>query len=152
MPQRFVHTVVIDAPPWFVWESLTRTERIKEWIADPQMEIAIETDWSVGGPIIMRGFHHVPFTNSGLVLAFEPPTRLSYTHLSSISRLPSRPESYTTLDFHLDPVGHHTSLELAATGFPTEAIFKHLEFYWRATLEILKQHAQRRWGLTKTQA
>lgn len=31
-----------------------------------------------------------------------------------------------------------THLELLITGFPTEAIFKHLEFYWRGTVGILK--------------
>jgi len=37
-----------------------------------------------------------------------------------------------------------TSLKLRGSGFPTASIFKHLKFYWGGTLEILKQHVERR--------
>src|SRR5262249_3693843 len=103
-------------------------------------------DWHVGGTIVVSGtLHRVRARNAGLILEFNPPTSLSYTHLSSLSRLPDQSESYTTLAFTLHPVDDRTSLTLVATGFPTETIFKHLQFYWRGTLGILKQYTERRW-------
>lgn len=152
MAQRFEQTVVINASTWVVWESLIRTERMKEWMGEPEMGIEVETDWEVGGPIVVRGFHHARFENTGVVLQFEAPKRLSYTHLSSLSRLPDEPENYTTLEFSLDPVGDLTSLTLVVTGFPTVTISKHLQFYWRGTLGTLKQHAEHHRELAKTSA
>lgn len=70
--------------------------------------------------------------------------RLTYTHLSSLSRLPDNPENHTTLKFTLDSIGGTTSLSLVVTGFPSDTIFKHLQFYWGGTLDILKQHVERR--------
>lgn len=147
--QRFEQTVVIDAPTWVVWESLVRAERMKEWMGEPEMEIEVETDWTIGGPILTRGFHHARFENRGVVLRFEPPKKLSYTHLSSLSRLPDEPGSYTTLEFSLGAVGDATALTLVATGFPTMTIFKHIQLYWTGALGMLKQHAERYWELAK---
>lgn len=77
-----------------------------------------------------------------MVLQFEAPKRFSYTHRSSLSRLPDTPGSYTTFEFSLAQVADATSLTLVMTGFPTVTIFKHLQFYRRVTLGILKQRAE----------
>lgn len=142
--QSFEQTILINAPANAVWDSLTQRQLMKEWMGEPEMSLEVETDWVVGGPIIVRGFHHVPFENTGTVLESEPTTRLAYTHLSSLSRLPDVPENHTTLEFALKPIGDTVSLTFVATGFPSDAIFKHLQFYWSETLEILKQHVERR--------
>ena len=34
-------------------------------------------------------------------------------------------------------------LTVALSGFPTEAILKHLDFYWRGALGLLKDHLER---------
>ena len=142
--QSFEQTIFIAAPANAVWESLTQSELMEEWMGEPEMAIEVETDWTVGGPIVVRGFHHVPFENTGAVLEFEPVTRLAYTHLSSLSRLPDVPENYTTLEFTIEHIGDTASIAFAASGFPSDTIFKHLQFYWSGTLEILKQHVERR--------
>lgn len=144
MTQSFEQTLLIHAPVNAVWDDLTQGELMKEWMGEPEMSIEVETDWAVGSPFTVRGFHHVPFQNTGAVLEYQPMARLAYTHLSSLSRLPDLPENYTTLQFALECIGHTVSLTLVATGFPSEAIFKHLQFYWSGTLEILKQHVERR--------
>ena len=77
------------------------------------------------------------------VLAFEPPTVLRYSHLSSLSRLPDAPESYSVFEFRLAQRGGGTSLTVLLSGFPTESIRKHLEFYWRGTLGVLKRFVER---------
>lgn len=133
-------TVNIHAPAPKVWEALTDLAIMKKWIGET--EINIITDWQVGNPLILRGrLHGIRFENKGTVLQFEREKILQYTHLSSISRLPDQPESYSILEFRLTPLGNqnHTSLTLTVTNFPTETIYKHLAFYWNVTLEIIKK-------------
>lgn len=101
------------------------------------MQIEVHTDWIVGGAIEITGFHHVAFRNSGTVLLFEPEQALRYTHISSVSGLADKPENYTSIEFVLASVAAGTSLSLAVDNFPTEVIFKHLDFYWRTTIDLL---------------
>lgn len=111
---------------------------MKQWMGEPEMELDIIADWKVGSPIIIRGFHHIQFENKGYVLQFEPHRILKYDYLSSISRLPDKPENRTVIEFTLTPMEDHTSLTLTLSNFPTESIFKHVSFYWTTTLEVIK--------------
>jgi len=57
------------------------------------MEIEVITDWKVGNPIVIQGFHHRKFENQGTVWQFEPTSVLQYDYLSSISGLADKPET-----------------------------------------------------------
>lgn len=134
----FHKTIHIDAPVSKVWSALTDLELMKKWVSETEIEII--TDWKVGGPILMRGrLHGVRFENKGTVLQFEPEKILEYSHLSSISRLPDKPESYSVIEFQLARVNEKTALTVRVRNFPTETIYKHLAFYWNVTLEIIKR-------------
>ncbi len=145
MTQNLEHRIVINAPPSAVWEVLTKPEFMKQWMGEPEMAVHVETNWTVGSPIVVRAFHHARFENSGTVLRFDPTEVLRYSQLSSLSRLPDKPENYSIYEFRLEPVGDGTSLTVTLSGFPTVAIFKHLEFYWRGTINILKKFVEKRW-------
>lgn len=133
-------TIEIDAPTLKVWDALTQPELMKQWMADSDTELNIVTDWMVGNPIVMYGkLHRIKFRNTGIVLQFERGKVLEYSHLSSISRLPDKLDSYSIIEFRLTPVDDRTSLTVTLRNFPTEAILKHLVFYWNVTLEILKR-------------
>ena len=134
-------TIEIDAPTVKVWNVLTNPEWMKKWMAEPETEINILTDWTVGNPIVMYGKLHsrIKFENKGRVLQFEREKILQYSHLSSLSRLPDEPNNYSIIGFQLAPIDNRTNLTLTLSNFPTEAIFKHLVFYWNVTLEILKR-------------
>lgn len=134
--------LLINASISAVWEALTRVERMKEWMGEPDMRLEIETDWQVGSTFVVRGYHHGHFQNMGIVRDFDPMRRLAYTHLSSLSRLPDRPESHATIAFHLAPVHNATSLTLSITSPLSASIFEHLRFYWRGTLQVLKQYVE----------
>jgi hypothetical protein len=115
---------------------------MKTWMGSPEMALDISTNWEVGSPIVIKGFHHVNFENRGRVLEYIRNSVVSYNFVSSISRLPDEPGSYTTLRFALTPQEDHTVVSLTISNFPTEAIYHHLNFYWNVTLAMLgRQYA-----------
>lgn len=138
LTQTFTKTVTLGAPAIKVWNALTDVQLMQQWMSEEQLEII--TDWQVGSLIIIKAMAHwVPSESKGTVLRYEPEKELHYTHLSSLSRLPDEPESYTTLAFSLAPIEQQTALTLMLSNFPTESIYKHLAFYWNVTLELLKR-------------
>lgn len=143
MTQVVNRTVTIKARPSTVWRTLTDPELIKQWMAEPEMAIEIITDWKVGSTIAVKGFHHISFENKGTVLRFEPNSILQYSHLSSLSRLPDKPENYSVIEFRLTPREENsTSLTVEITNFPTESIFRHIDFYWRVTIDVIKRFVE----------
>ncbi len=106
-------------------------------------EIEIITTWKVGSPIIIRGkLSEKAFENKGMVLQFKTNEVLQYSHLSSLSKLPSNPQSYSLIEFRLLPIRKQTELTVTVTNFPTEVIYKHLAFYWNVTPSILKKQIE----------
>ena len=138
--KKFNKAVTINASTSQVWHILTTPELMKKWMISDDIEININTDWKVGSPMVIRGnMSGKNFENNGTVLQFEPEKILEYSHLSSTSRLPNRPESYSIIEFRLQPMENLTILTLTVSNFPTESIYKHLAFYWNVTLEVLKR-------------
>ncbi len=133
------HSLLMDSSPEKIWGYLTKPDLMSLWMGDPEMNLVIETDWTVKGQIIVKGFHHVSFENKGLVEIFEKDRRLKYTSLSSISRLPDRPENYTSTEFSLEPTDGQTRVMVKVENFPTESIYKHYSFYWRGTIIKIKE-------------
>jgi uncharacterized protein YndB with AHSA1/START domain len=134
-------TIVINAVPSKVWDVLTDPELMKQWMSETPIDII--TDWQVGNPITIGGaWYKTRFENKGTVLQFEPERILQYSHLSSLSRLPDKIESYSIICFKLTPTENQTTLTLTLSNFPTEIIYKHLVFYWNVTLEILKKQVE----------
>lgn len=135
--QAINNTIIINAKPAKVWEALTNPILMAKWMAETEIEII--TDWQVGNPITIQGdLHGIPFENNGYVLKFEPERTLRYSHLSSLSNLPDKMESYSIIEFTLQPKGNQTNFTLTLCNFPTETIYRHLAFYWRITLQMLK--------------
>lgn len=141
MKQVIETSATIHAQPSVVWRALTDPDLMKQWMAEPEMRIGIITDWTIGSPIVVKGHHnHVDFENKGTILQFEPNSILRHSHLSSIARLPDQPESYTIIEYRLARAEENsTSLKVSISNFPSEAIFKHWEFYWRVTIEVIKR-------------
>ena len=138
--KKFNKVVIINASTSQVWRFLTTPELMKKWMISDDIEINISTDWKVGSPMMIRGnMSGKKFENNGTVLRFETEKILEYSHLSSTSRLPNQPESYSIIEFRLQPREDLTTLTLTVSNFPTESIYKHLAFYWNVTIEVLKR-------------
>jgi uncharacterized protein YndB with AHSA1/START domain len=142
MTDKFSTAVTINSEPAEVWAALTEHELMTQWMTDPEMKIEIHTNWKINEEILIRGFHHLRFENKGIVLSYDKEKKLSYSHLSSLSRLPDKPENYSILEFVLTPADKQILLTLFITNFPTETIRKHLEFYWRGTMVKIKNAAE----------
>ncbi|MFO0683876.1 MAG: SRPBCC domain-containing protein [Sandaracinus sp.] len=136
--------IEIAAPPDRVWAALTDPEALRRWMADEHAPLEIELDPVVGGRAVFRRASPEPIEARGVVTALEPMRRLAYTHLADISALPERPESYATLVFRLAPIAAGTHVTLDLCDAPTESIEKHLVFYWRTTLEMLRRDVEPR--------
>lgn len=131
-------SVVILAPCQSVWNALTEPLLMAQWMGDSEQQISIFTSWEPDSPFILQAHHHGPIENTGTVLAFNPTQLLSYCYQSSISNLPESAESKTVLRFELKPLPEGTELTLYLSNFPTESIYKHVDFYWNGTLFLLK--------------
>jgi uncharacterized protein YndB with AHSA1/START domain len=142
-PQPFKKSVVIRAALSIVWDHLTTPDLIVKWMGEKEMDLKINTDWQVGHPIIIKGFHHITFENKGKILQFEPYKTLQYSHLSSISRLPDKPENHSVITFNLDDQQGQTKLTITVENFPNDNIYKHLQLYWNVTAEVIKQQAEK---------
>jgi uncharacterized protein YndB with AHSA1/START domain len=136
-------SILINASLTAVWDTLTQPELMKNWMSDSPIEII--TTWEVGSPIIVNvqaESYKTAFTNTGVVLQFLNERILEYSHLSSLSRLADEAENYTIIRFTLQPEDDHTLLELDLSNFPTESHYKHIDFYWAVTLEVLKRFVE----------
>ena len=137
------YSLLINASPEQIWDCLTKPDLMKRWMGDPEMNLHIETDWTVNGPIAVKGFHHVAFENRGVVEIVDKNRLLRYTSLSSLSGLPNRPENHTSTTFAVEPAGKQTRLTVEVQNFPTDAIYRHYNFYWRGAIMTIKKLAER---------
>jgi uncharacterized protein YndB with AHSA1/START domain len=135
------YDILINAPASRVWEVLTTAEFMKQWVSDVENEVI--SDFVVGSPIVIRA-HMDKYTheNKGVILEFEPEKVFRYNYWTKISRLPDTPENYSEITFKLEPVGGQTMLTVTQTNFVAKASFEHADFYWRATVRIIKHLAE----------
>lgn len=137
------YSTTINATLSRIWQYLTVPNLMKQWMLDQDTQLDIYSDWQVGSSIVMKGkLHQVEIENWGTILEFEPEKTLTYTHLSSISHLPDVSESYCKMSFELSAGEEGNVVALTITNFPTETIYKHLDFYWRVTLGVLKEQVE----------
>jgi uncharacterized protein YndB with AHSA1/START domain len=133
--------ITINASAEHVWAVLTQPELIEKWMLDTPVEIG--TEWREGGKLQEQGdLHGLPFENRGNIITFDPPAALEYTHWSTLSLIPDEPQNYSLLQFKLQTVGNSTDLTLTISNLVTFEIFKHLEFYWKVALHLLKEVAE----------
>lgn len=133
--------ITIPATPGKIWKALTDVTLMPKWMSETDMTVT--TDWVVGTSIVIEGrWHKMKYKNIGKVLEFETDRVLSYSHLSSLSRIPDIPENHSHLTFNIDPAENGTLLRLTISNSPTYEIRKHLDFYWNVTLQELAKYAQ----------
>lgn len=138
----FQKTVTINTSPAKVWQALTTPALMQQWMSETPIEV--QTTWETGSSLSISGpWYKSKFENYGKVLQFEPEQVLSYSHLSSLSHLPMAEENHCVFTFQLKAEGDRTVLSFTASNFPTEAIYRHIVFYWNVTLELFKKFIEK---------
>ena len=115
---------------------------MKQWMSD--YEIDIRSEWKVGSQIQITGhLHGIPFENKGVILQLDTEKVFEYTFWTTLSEQADKPENYSFIKFILLADNTDTILTLTQSNFITETVFKHWDFYWNATLEIIKKLSEK---------
>lgn len=132
-----VATAEIDlaVPAGRVWTALTDPEEISAYMFGTW----VETDWSVGGPILWRGeWEGKPYQDKGEVLEVDERRRLVVTHFSPLSGQDDVPESYHRLVYTLEERGETTHLTLSQDNNGTEDEAHRAAATWEQMLLALR--------------
>lgn len=129
-------TILLNTTAAKVWEALTNPVLMKRWMSEEEIEI--DSNWEVGGPMIVRGKVNGKYEYKGTILQIEPGKMLRYNSWNKISRLPDRPENYSVVEFQLVSTENQTSLTLTHSNLIAEAAYEHSNFYWGSALYAIK--------------
>ena len=128
----FVYVTYIETTPSSLWQALTSSDFSKRYWFNTEFR----TDWKVGSPfaLVMDG----EVTDTGTVLAFDPPKRLSYTFHHQLSEA-ARKEKPSRVTFVLEPFGKLVKLTLTHDDFADgSVILDPVSKGWPAILSALK--------------
>lgn len=142
MPGGFVarSAVTIDAPPDRIWEVITDPDAVKEFMFGADLE----TDWTVGGPILWRGeWEGKPYEDKGQILEVVPGQKLVHTHFSPLGGEDDKSENYHTLTWTLEDQGGRTELTLSQDNNASEEAAEHSQGMWDMLVADVKKIAER---------
>ena len=130
----------IDAPSKKVWNALVNPEAIKQYMFGTN----VVSEWHEGSSIIWKGeWQGKSYKDKGVILQFKPERKLQYSHFSSLSGLPDKPENYHTVTIDLSADGYQTNVTLAQDNNATEDARVHSEKNWGMMLAGLKKFLER---------
>jgi uncharacterized protein YndB with AHSA1/START domain len=132
--------VDIDAAPERVWTALTDPAQIRAYMFGTN----IETDWTVGSPIVWKGeWEGKPYEDKGEIIEIAPNRRLTVTHFSPLSGQPDVPGNYHTLTYELARRGNTTHVSLSQDNNPNQEAVQHSQRNWQFMLQSLKEYIER---------
>lgn len=146
-----MQSIEIAAKPRLVWVALTDASAGEKW-----RNANFNTDWLVGEHFeITANIGDKKYLDKGIVRIVDPPKTLEYGYWSSIGGLPDVPISYSIIRMTLEESDQGTLLTVEHQVPPSpvrrgkgweigpESAHKHVDFYWRMTLPVLKQAIER---------
>lgn len=133
----FVYVTYIETTPEKLWEALTSSEFSRAYWFGTELR----SDWQVGSPFALVSDGTV--TDTGEVLEFDPPRRLSYT-FKHVVREDMRHDTPTRVVFTIEPHGRLCKLTLTHEGFDGAAkLLDGISKGWPAILSNLKSLLER---------
>jgi uncharacterized protein YndB with AHSA1/START domain len=131
----------VDASQRRVWQTLVEPELVARYMHGT----AMDTDWTVGSPIVWRGeWQGKRYEDKGEVLAFDPPRRLAVTHWSPLTGDADEPANYHHVTYELEPLdGGGTALTLTHGNSPSQdAADRMVADGWTPMLQELRKVAE----------
>ena len=128
----FVYVTYIATTPEKLWQALTDGSFTQAYWFDTR----IESDWRVGSRVIFRRDNAI--SDSGEVLEYAPPRRLSYTWRVDF-RKEFAGEKPSRVTFELEPMGGAVKLTVVHDDFePDSKMFVAISGGWPLVLASLK--------------
>jgi uncharacterized protein YndB with AHSA1/START domain len=134
-------SIVISADLVKVWNVLTNTEIIKEYLFGTETL----TDWKVGSEIVFQGeYEGHKYRDHGVIKENDFHKRIAYSYWSGFSGLEDKPENYGMVIYEFEPVdATHTKFTWTQKGYPDETRQAHSQKGMPAFLELIKGIAER---------
>ena len=141
----FVYTTYINASPERLWAALTEPAFTQRYWG-----VALHSDWQVGSPITWEVGGLSQTDDQQVVLAVDPPKRLSYTwhavtaeFLAAVGGpaelVAAADEPRSKVTFELEPIGDFVKLTVTHDGFATDsAMLAAVSGGWPMVLASLK--------------
>jgi len=133
-------TIAIDSPCGPVWKALVTPADIRQYMFGTD----VVSDWKVGSPIVWKGeWQGSRFEDKGVILQSDPEHVLQYIHISPLSGLPDKPDSYHTVTIDLSSEGTRTRVSLSQDNNSSEQAREHSEKNWTMMLTALREFLER---------
>ncbi|HEY6102041.1 MAG TPA: SRPBCC family protein [bacterium] len=130
----------IGAPRDRVWHALVTPEKIERYMFGAK----VASEWREGSRITWSGeWQGRAYEDKGVILRFEPPRVLQYTHFSPLSGLQDTPENHHTVTIELSDEDGRTRVSLVQDNNATEQAREHSEKNWAVMLDGLKKLLER---------
>lgn len=129
----FVYVTYIATTPERLWAALTRGEFTKTY----WYERRIESDWTVGSPVVFYDGDSDVRTDGGVVLACDPPRLLSYSFRPEFSE-EAQSMGTSRVTFTLEPHEGMVKLTLVHDELPSEEMAEAFREGWAPILSSLK--------------
>ncbi len=130
----FVYVGYIATTPERLWEALTNGEFTKKYWYNRR----IESDWQVGSPVRFFDGDSDVVTDDGVVLASDPPRRLSYTFRYVGGAPIGNLAGYSRVTFTLEPAEGLVKLKLVHDELLTDEVAEEFREGWAPILSSLK--------------
>ncbi len=127
--------LMLKAPPKEIWSALTTPSVAKLYFHGAE----ITSEWKIGSEIRFQGeYKGHAYEEKGIILQAIPNKLLEYTHWSSVSGLPDRPENYRIWSFTLLESNGGTHLSISEANITSiKQRDRSIEF-WNEVLQTLK--------------
>ena len=129
----FVYVTYIATTPERLWAALTQGEFTKTYWYGRR----IESQWMVGAPVAFFDADSDTITDSGGVLASDPPRQLAYTFRTEFDA-EARKQGYSRVSFTIEPFEGMVKLTLVHDDLPSEEVAEGFREGWSPILSSLK--------------
>lgn len=134
-------SILIKANAGSIWDVLTNTEKIKQYLFNSEAE----TDWKVGKPVTFsRVSEGKKYVDKGKILEVVPQKLLKYSYFSSQEGYADIPENYSTITYSLEKQNENNiKLTYCREHIPIEFERKNQERFLPGMLENIKKLAEK---------